>query len=163
MKEEEVFIEIPKHENYLCSNKGTIMSKRFMKPIKGSLNSAGYLRVRVGKGKRVFIHRIVALLFVPKVEGKLFVNHKDGDRLNNKAENLEWCTVSENALHAFSSLGRKPVCGSKHGGSKLCEEQVLEIRQKLKNGYTPKEISIVYGVSPRTIRDIKNNVLWKHI
>jgi hypothetical protein len=49
------------------------------------------------------VHRIVALAFIPLVEGKDFINHIDGNRLNNSVENLEWCTYKENANHAFDT------------------------------------------------------------
>jgi hypothetical protein len=51
------------------------------------------------KFKDEFIHRIVAIAFVPKVEGKPHVNHRDGVKANNHYTNLEWCTPQENNEH----------------------------------------------------------------
>lgn len=65
----------------------------------------GYLVVNLGKGylqKRV--HRLVAICFIPNPENKSTVNHKDGNKENNCVENLEWCTVKENNLHAMRTL-----------------------------------------------------------
>lgn len=56
--------------------------------------------------KHIQAHRLVALLFLPVVRGKLYVNHKDGDRLNNKVGNLEWVTHQENVKHSFEKLGK---------------------------------------------------------
>lgn len=58
--------------------------------------------------KQVRVHRIVAEAFLPRIEGKNVVNHKDGDKTNNAIENLEWCTVLENNRHRCKELGFKP-------------------------------------------------------
>lgn len=80
-------------------------------------NGHGYLFVYLrlnGNIKRFYIHRLVASHFLPKIEGKDFINHKDGDKTNNNVENLEWCTIAENNLHKFrvikhfTSLSGKP-------------------------------------------------------
>ncbi|CAB4446471.1 unnamed protein product [Rhizophagus irregularis] len=63
----------------------------------GSLN-AGYLRIAREKH---CVHRLIALAFCPKGRGKEYVNHIDGNRTNNKASNLEWCTQKENSQHAI--------------------------------------------------------------
>jgi hypothetical protein len=68
-----------------------------------AVNTGGYLAVSLGKGessKNHRVHRLVALHFVPRVDGKPEVNHKDGDKVNNRADNLEWVTNLENIQHA---------------------------------------------------------------
>lgn len=62
-----------------------------------------YLRIKLHKdgfSKGFYIHRLVALMFIPNPENKPCVNHKDGDKLNNHYTNLEWCTDAENNRHA---------------------------------------------------------------
>ena len=56
-----------------------------------------------GKPKSFLVHRLVAYAFIPEVEGKTSINHKDGNPRNNNVENLEWCNHLENNRHAFAN------------------------------------------------------------
>ena len=135
-------------------------------------NNNGYLRVRMhlkdcSKGKDYFVHILVAQLFLPKVEGKDFVNHKDGDKYNNAVDNLEWCTRSENEQHAWrtglknkQSASRK---GEQHGMHKLTQEDVDWIRKHhvpWDKQFGSKPLAEMFGVRPQTITDIVNNRTW---
>lgn len=53
------------------------------------------------KPKQFYVHRLVALSYIPKIEGKNIINHIDGNKLNNNISNLEWCTHSENTKHGY--------------------------------------------------------------
>lgn len=71
-----------------------------------SVSTTGYEKVKIrinGIKKDHKVHRLVAEAFLPKVEGKDFVNHIDGNKTNNMLLNLEWCTRSENMKHAYSN------------------------------------------------------------
>lgn len=73
-------------------------------------NTHGYSVVNLsmnGVRKTFSVHRLVAEAFIKKEEGKNHVNHIDGDKSNNDANNLEWCTARENNDHAVKTLGKR--------------------------------------------------------
>lgn len=93
--------------------------------LKAGLNTHGYSFVALHNGKGQIskcISRLVALHFIPNPENKRTVNHKNGVKINDWAENLEWMTDSENHKHAYDVLGRNPYwlgrLGKKHHSSK---------------------------------------------
>jgi hypothetical protein len=69
---------------------------------KQSVNGAGYMQVQAG-GKKNTVHRLVACAFIENPLNKSSVNHKNGDKLDNSINNLEWVTVRENNDHAMAS------------------------------------------------------------
>lgn len=113
-------------ENYEVSTNGEIRSKPregtkggILKPFFDRKNN-GYLKVHLyknGKQYQPFIHRIVGETFLPKIDGKTEINHKNGIKKDNRVDNLEWCSRSENMLHANEKglIGRKRVVQLKDG------------------------------------------------
>ena len=93
-----------KESNYEISDKGVLRNRITKKVLKYHLNHHGYYKVQIdiGEGKKdYFVHRLVAMVFIPKVEGREYINHINSDKHDNRVENLEWCTVQENNKHAY--------------------------------------------------------------
>jgi hypothetical protein len=125
----------------------------------------GYLEVSLSKDNKrssYGIHRIVALAFIDNPKNKPQVNHIDGDKTNNQVSNLEWATLSEQQIHAFS-IGLQDNKGSKHPKAQLTEQDVIDIRTELENGTLGKDIAKLYNVSVDVISKIKRRVTWSHI
>lgn len=133
---------------------------------KQHINGRGYLSLFLIKApiKKSFVtHRLVAQSFLPNPENKPQVNHIDGNKLNNDLINLEWCTSSENRLHAFREGIQTPVRGDDRSDSKLTNKKVIEILKCLKEGVTGRSLANKYGVSTTIISLVKSNKTWKHI
>lgn len=97
--------EIPGYEGlYAVDDEGTVWSMQTTRsrregPIKPHENTGGYLRVNLfkgGKSRHEYVHRLVALAFLPNPYGFPVVNHKDANPANNRVENLEWCDQKYN-------------------------------------------------------------------
>ena len=145
-------------DDYIITKKGEVINKHNNHKLKPQLNGKGYLRVVIGK-KRYFVHRLVAEKYIPNPDNKLQVNHKNGNKLDNCIENLEWVTNQENRNHAIEK--GLHLCGSKCSYAKLNENDVVYIltHKNLNN----LQLSKMFNVSKNTIQDIKVGRTWKQL
>lgn len=116
---------------------------KWLKPTKTNL---GYLRITIGE-KLVFVHRLVAGAYVPKLEGKNCVNHMDGIKTNNHYSNLEWCTVEENLKHAHRTGLIPYKKGRRPGHGRLSPDDVRLLRQMREDGVLLKELAVKFKIS----------------
>ena len=123
---------------YSVSNHGNIRNNTTEYILKPFITERGYLQVNIAFSSRpkritIDVHRLVARAFVENPYNKPYVNHKDGNKLNNIAVNLEWVTPKENNDHAVSIGLIKS--GEDSYLAKLTEDDVLEIIELLKQEY----------------------------
>ena len=112
-------------------------------------------------GKNMQFHRIVANTFIPNPLNKPCINHIDGNKNNNNISNLEWCTHSENTIHAYKTGLEKKVFGENHHAHKLTRKSVIYIRN---NSNIPiKQLADKFNVSTYAVYDVLNYKTWRNI
>lgn len=164
--------------NYQVSNLGRFRSKDnivhtsdgrsyfkagiILKPLKYS-NGYNQLMLYMNKKRYTFIaHRIVANTFIPNIYNKKEVNHINGIKDDNRVENLEWCSPSENIQKA---LLFNPNFGKNRGknNKRLTEKDVIEIKKMMIDGLKNNEILSKYKISKTSFFNIKSNKTWSHV
>lgn len=130
-------------------------------------SNRGYWRVtlcRPGDRRKpkYALHQLVAEAFIGQPPPGLQVNHKDTDKSNNRADNLEYCTQSENNYHA-SRMGIA-YRGDLAATAKLTDELVREIRGRYaEGGIGHKRLAKEYGVAGSTMWAVVSGATWKHV
>lgn len=161
------FFDVPPNVYYI-SNYGRVYSSISRKFLKPQISTYGYYYVALGSSSRHFIHRLVAMAFVPGYsEERNCVNHKNGDKLYNYYLNLEWCTKAENNTHAYATHLNNYI-GENCRSAKLTNEQVHQIYQLLQDGVEIYPILDIMGMEPtmnnyEIIRSIRKGYAWKSI
>jgi len=116
----------------------------------------GYYRCSVQKLDGTWtsqpVHRLVAKAFIPRTENKDVVNHIDGNRTNNRIENLEWVTPKENVIHLFK-FGSRKTCKQVPKRTILTDFQVSQIR-KLRELYTVNQIAKLFNIEYQSLKNI---------
>lgn len=143
-------------DDYEITTEGQVINKNNGHVLKPQPNGKGYLRVSIG-GKLKFVHRLVAEKYIPNPNNYEQVNHKDGNKLNNSVDNLEWVSNQQNRKHAVDT--GLHLQGEDCPWSKLDWEKVEYIRNHPEIPTT--KFAEKYGVSSRTISDVRNHKTWK--
>lgn len=169
----EIWKDIPEYVGqYQASNLGKIKSLKFNKEfiLKYKYKENGYavlVLCKYGKRRNKYIHRLILEAFYGKSD--LDCNHKNGIKTDNRLENLEYCTRSENIKHAYriglsKSYNRK---GINHPGCKVTESEVKMFRYIYLNLIIDKntwnKIAEAFGLKFSGIYSIIHNATWRHI
>lgn len=141
---------VPYGNLYEISSDGNVKSLINNKILKQSLTTTGYKKVELykdGKKKSRRVHRLVAVAFISNPCKFPMINHKDGNPLNNRKENLEWCDQKMNVQHAYET-GLRP-------------SNLYKYKENLIKEYTQTDISLralakKYGVSPKSLSKLLN-------
>lgn len=156
-------IELP----YEVHEKGKVRRIETGRILKNYVHEDGYRHVCIRSAKHnfnkcIYLHRLVAMTFIPNPRNLTQVNHIDCDKANNCAENLEWCDGKHNMRHAYAN----GLCerGEKHGMSKHTDEQIRDVCCLLEEGeMTQERISRMTGVSIGTVNNVFHRKNWTHI
>lgn len=171
----EVWLPVTGYEGwYSVSNLGRVRRDRSGKSttvgkvLRPGKDEWGYLAVvlcRTDGGKSRKIHLMVAEAFIGPRPTGFQINHKNGNITDNRPENLEYATPSQNIKHAYDVLGRKKVrmIGTKNGMAKMNEQSISEIRSLKESGWTQRAIAKRFGVSQSLIYQICKRKKWSHV
>ena len=129
-------------------------------------NHDGYARISGNVGGeriRALAHRLVWARSNGAIPDGMEVNHKDGDKSNNRLDNLEIVTPSQNSRHALAVLGRTRARGSRHPRAILNEQSVRAIRERVSAGEDRKIVAASFGIARATVDGIVCRSSWRHV
>lgn len=154
-------------DRYFINDLGELFTDFGERKLKDGVKN-GYVKnglvLKDGTSRAFFRHRLVMLCFAPREDAdSLQVNHIDGNKLNNRLDNLEWCTNRENRIHAVEIGLAARMRGEDNLASKLLESQVIDIIQDLLHHVPYSKIMKKYNCSKSTISAIKNKRNWRYL
>jgi hypothetical protein len=159
--------QITNYPSYEIYSNGRVFSNKSNKFLVTSRGTYGYEIITLygkNKQKTFRVHRLVGLAFLPKVKNKSEINHKDGNKLNNDVENLEWTSRSENVKHAYDTNLKKGMIQEKNGRAKLTIKKANKIREDyMSKKYTQTYLAKKYKLSQPLVGRVINNLIWNKI
>jgi hypothetical protein len=157
--------ESPVYSGYLIGSNGTAIGRagHLLKP---NGDGAGYLKMVMclpgNLRKTVRVHRLVCEAFHgPPPSPQHVVAHADGDRQNNRADNLRWATYVEN--EADKRAHGRTIRGERQGFARLTEQGVRDIRRRVAEGEPRRKLAAIYGVSKATLQHAITGRTWGHV
>lgn len=157
---QEIWKDIKGYEGlYQVSNLGRVKSlprKNVTKEkiLNGGNNGDGYIKVSLSN-KLYYVHRLVAEAFIPKIEGKNFVNHIDENKSNNNVNNLEWCTNKENINHSIAKLHHPNFFKTNTGHHHISKEKIY-YKVHIKNTFKRfKDLREAIDYRDKTLKEYK--------
>lgn len=168
LKMNQTLTPIPNFSNNFIDQNGNVYTKNHK--LIATFSNNGYQTVSIKpdnkKRQSILVHRLMALTFLSPnndpLPSNVWVNHKDGNKQNNKLSNLELTTPRENHIHARDVLKRRYVRGVENGMSKLTNEAAEAIRQLFNLGWSQHKLSRAFQVTQPAICNIINNLSFKN-
>lgn len=158
------------HNRFEISSHGRLRNKINQHIYKPEVLRTGYYSVRTTLGSRnnkihIIIHKAVAYSFIENPNNYPEINHKDGNKLNNNIDNLEWCSSHDNQQHKYDTglFDKTKISGESNHAHKLTIQDVNFIREHYILGsseYGLKPLARMFNVSHSTIRSIIRNETW---
>lgn len=148
---------------YEVSSDGYIRRIHTGRILRPCLTHYGYPSVSLrcpGRSQSMVVHRIVTLAFLGKREPGMTVNHKDGNKTNNRLDNLEYMSLRDNIRHAVKTLGFS--VGSANSQAKLTEADAIQIRQ-LSKSFKGVALAKRFATTPTNICRILKGKAWTHV
>ncbi len=169
MEENIIWKDITGFPGYKISNTGLVWSDKRNKLLKPEIINNGYLRVSLYNTKKVIrklIHILVLETFIYKCPIGLTAHHKNGNKQDNRINNLEWISLSHNIKYAYT-MNLKNAEGENNGYHKLTENQVNEIRDYYLynnlNNVNNIRMARKFKVCEASIRNVVRRRTWKHV
>ena len=164
-----VVLHEPYHlvRGYFVTDCGKVWSEKSRKFLKPSITPYGYPVVGLSVGDRkarvFFVHRLVVDAFLPPDPDRSITNHRNGDKTDNRLENLERCDHSGNLSHAHATGLRAQPKGTQHRSAKINEKIVREARRRWGSGDTMRSMAREYGIGYHSLRQAIHGETWKHV